>query len=100
MSKSETEMPEAEFSRAKRVVRKHEDHERLPLSAVRAAVGKTQSEVAAEAGVPQAGVSRLESRVARGAERVEWRDAHTLDPGRVRSGPRVAPGDLPASLRQ
>jgi|CZKU01.1.fsa_nt_gi hypothetical protein len=64
--KSDPDMPEVDFARAKRVVRRRKGHEQLPLSAVRRAAGKTQVEVAAAAGVPQAEVSRLETRVATG----------------------------------
>ena len=64
--KSDPDMPEVDFDKAKRIVRKRKGHERLPLAAVRNALGKTQVEVAEAAGIPQAEVSRLESRVALG----------------------------------
>jgi transcriptional regulator with XRE-family HTH domain len=61
-------MPEVDFTRAKRVVRPRKGQERVPLRAVREAVGKTQIEVAEAAGVPQGDVSRLEGRVASGED--------------------------------
>jgi transcriptional regulator with XRE-family HTH domain len=61
-------MPEVDFTRAKRIVRRNKGRERVPLRAVREAVGKTQVEVAEAAGIPQGDVSRLESRVALGVD--------------------------------
>jgi transcriptional regulator with XRE-family HTH domain len=61
-------MPEVDFSRAKRVIRPRKGKERLPLRAVREALGKTQVEVAQAADMPQGDVSRLESRSALGAD--------------------------------
>jgi predicted transcriptional regulator len=63
-------MPSIDWSKAKakRTVRKHKGHERIPLSSVRKILHKTQVEVAVNAGVPQAEISRLESRVALGED--------------------------------
>jgi hypothetical protein len=61
MHENGPDMPEVDFNRANRIVRSRKGRERLPLAAVRNAVGKTRVEVAEATGVPEAEISRVES---------------------------------------
>jgi Helix-turn-helix domain len=60
--KSDPNMPKVDWDPAKRIVRRLKGKERLPLRAVRTAVGMTQAQVASAAEMEQGDVSRLEAR--------------------------------------